>query len=73
MELYFATLPIVPFDVTSKVTDVAFGSELNENKIYFRKILSFDFTPDAGLELNTTACDLITWGIDDSTVITVTL
>lgn len=71
------TLPFLPFEVTSKVTDVAFGSELNENeienKMYFRKILSIDIIPDAGIELETTAGDLITWGIENSAVITVTL
>ena len=75
--LSLGTLPFVPFEVTSKVTDVAFGSELNENeienKMYFRKILSIDIIPDAGLELETTAGDLITWGIENSSVITVTL
>ena len=75
--LSLGTLPFVPFEVTSKVTDVAFGSELNENevenKMYFGKILSIDIIPDAGLELETTAGDLITWGIENSAVITVTL
>lgn len=75
--LSLGTLPFVPFEVTSKVTDVAFGSELNENeienKMYFRKILSIDIIPDAGLELETTAGDLITWEIENSSVITVTL
>jgi len=75
--LSLGTLPFLPFEVTSKVTDVAFGSELNENeienKMYFRKILSIDIIPDAGLELETTAGDLITWGIENSAVVTVTL
>ena len=75
--LSLGTLPFVPFEVTSKVTDVAFGSELNkneiENKMYFHKILSIDIIPDAGLELETTAGNLITWEIENSSVITVTL
>eukprot|EP01083_Nonionella_stella_P089242 248967_1 len=73
IQLSLATLAFVPFEVTSKVTDVAFASESPEKKVYFRKILSIDVIPEEGLELETTAGDLITWDIDTSAVITVTL
>eukprot|EP01083_Nonionella_stella_P236092 829499_1 len=73
MQLSLATLPFVPFDVTSKVTDVAFASDPLENKVYFRKILSIDVIPETSIELRTTAGDLITWGIDNSADITVAL
>jgi len=73
IKLSLATLSFVPFEVTSKVTDVAFASEPLENKVYFRKILSINVIPEEELELETTAGDLITWDIGNSAVITVTL
>ena len=73
IHLSLATLAFVPFEVTSKVTYVAFASDPIDNKVYFRKILSIDVIPEEGIELETTAGDLITWDIDNSAVISVTL
>lgn len=72
LKLSLAALPFVPYDVTSKVTDITFESEEGD-KVFFRKTLSVDLIPETSLQIETTAGDLITWDIDNSGEIIVTM
>ena len=64
MKLSIATLPFLPSKISSKVNDISFASDDTPVKVLHRKILAIDIVPEESLKLETTAGDIITWGIE---------
>lgn len=73
MKLSLATLPFLPKDVTSQVTDVVFTSEDSPFTVHHRKALAIDIIPDEGFKLKTTAGDVLSWHKDDGTEVTIVM